>query len=348
MNLIIFRHMAKMIAVMLFGLLPLGTAIAASIPALPEILPVTAAAYPDLVSRRAALAIERNLLRDRTRQHNGLCRSVAEGSPEAARCDSAREVLAADIERHIQASKKFIATHMVNSMSLLAKRLEGWSTDEQDRLGVALDKLKSDGDPDVTDADIRQTWLGVLSRDQTQDFAREAAQGDGPGLYGAGEQTRYQDCAVFALANAAGLPYGAVAARATELLREGEWHSAAERAKPQKAIEERGLNGGEVILLAEVFGQVEVVNSKEFAETLKGGRPVMVNVVPASGDVEGAHQVVLTKAFQHHGESWYEMMDSNQGHLRRLHLSARELNVILQENGVAFSPEPDTTPQLLR
>ena len=101
-------------------------------------------------------------------------------------------------------------------------------------------------------------------------------------------------------------------------------------------------------MLAESFGQAEVVSSSAFAKTLNQGRPVMVNVVPQSGNVKGGHQVVLTKTFQHGGETWYEMVDSNQGPQQRLYLSAKELNTILQENGVAFRPEPGTVPKLLR
>ena len=72
----------------------------------------------------------------------------------------------------------------------------------------------------------------------------------------------------------------------------------------------------------------------------------MINVIPASGN--GGHEVVLTKTFQHGGETWFELMDSNQGPLRRLYLNAKELDVILQENDVAFHSEPGTTPMLLR
>ncbi len=101
-----------------------------------------------------------------------------------------------------------------------------------------------------------------------------------------------------------------------------------------------------MIMLAESFGQAEVVRSSDFAKTLNEGRPVLVNVVPKGGI--GGHEVVLTKAFQYDGESWYEMMDSNQGPLERLYLSGKELNTIVQENGVPFRPDPGTTPRLLR
>jgi hypothetical protein len=234
---------------------------------------------------------------------------------------------------------------IINEMNALAKRL-GWSTEEQGRLAKALNSLGADGTQGVTDVQIRRAWQDVLVRGQDGDIARKAAQGDGPGLSGAGKQS-FEDCTIFALANASGLPYSVVAARATKLIGEGEWRDAAARANPQKAIEQKGLIGGEVVMLAEAFGQAEVVPSSAFAKTLKQGRPVMVNVVPQSGNVEGGHEVVLTKAFQHGGETWYEMVDSNQGAQRRLYLSTKELNTMLQENGVAFHPEPGTTTKIL-
>ena len=235
-------------------------------------------------------------------------------------------------------------TRIINDMNALAKKL-GWSADEQARLDKALNNLVSDGDG--TSAQSRQAWQNVLARGQGEGFAREASQGVGPGFPGAGTQS-YQDCAVFALANASGLPYGVVAARATELIRQGEWRDAAERANPQKVIEQKGLIGGEVIMLAEALGQAEVVTRTDFAKTLKEGRPVMVSVVPADGDFRNGHEVVLTKVFQRGGETWYEMMDSNQGPQRRLYVSAKELTTIQKENGVAFRPEPGTTTKLLR
>ena len=237
-------------------------------------------------------------------------------------------------------------TRIINEMNALAKRL-GWSAEEQARLDNALNSLGSDGKQDVNDIQIRRAWQDVLVRGQDGDIARKAAQGDGPGLSGAGTQS-FEDCAIFALANASGLPYSVVAARATRLISEGEWRDAAARANPQKAIEQKGLIGGEVVMLAESLGQVEVVPSSAFAKTLKEGRPVMVNVVPQNGDVTSGHEVVLTKTFQHGGETWYEMVDSNQGPQRRLYLSSKELDTVLQEKGVTFRPEPGTTATLLR
>jgi hypothetical protein len=239
------------------------------------------------------------------------------------------------------------SVRFINAMNAFAKQL-GWSTDKLARLDKALHRLGFDGDANSTGVQVRGAWHDMIARGQDPDLMREAYQRDGLGFPGAGAQTVNNDCTVFALANAAGLPYGMVAARATELIHQGGWRTPEERANPQAAIERQGLNGGEVVLLAEAFGQAEVVPSSDFAKTLNAGRPVMVNVVPADGKMNSGHEVVLTKTFQHRGETWFEMMDSNQGPQRRLFLSSKELNTILQENGVAFRPNPGNTPKLLR
>ena len=345
------KWLALMAVAALIGLLSLGSASAESIPALPEIPIASSTAYPDLVTRRAVLVAARTVLRGRTEQHNSRCHSVVAESPEDARCENARATLAADVNRHIEASNQFIAkverARIITSMNTLAARL-GWTEDERARLNKALNKLGFDGDPAVTGTQIRRAWQDVLARDQGGEFAREASQGEGPGFPGAGEQTQYQDCVVFALANAAGLPYGVAAARATELIRQGDWRSTADRANPQHVIEQKGLTGGEMVMLAEAFGQAEVVPSSAFAKTLKegwvaGSSPAMERLRTGRG-----HEVVLTKAFQYSGARWYEMMDSNQGAQRRLYVKAGELNTLLKENGVAFHPEPGTTPKILR
>jgi hypothetical protein len=236
---------------------------------------------------------------------------------------------------------------IIDGMTASSRRL-GWSAEEQERLKQALNNL------DLTTADdyrpdlIRQSWTDVLARPSGGDYARDAARGQGPGLYGAGTQAGGQDCAIFAVATAAGKPYGVVAARATRLISEGEWRDAGDRANPQGVIGRSGLNGGEVIMLAEAFGRAEVVKPSEFAQALKAGRPVMVNVVPRSGDTRAGHQLVLAKTFQRGGETWYEVIDSNAGPTRRLYMSAGELNLLIRENGVAYRPEPGTTPALLR
>jgi hypothetical protein len=237
---------------------------------------------------------------------------------------------------------------LIESMSAIGKR-HNWEPEEQARLDKALNELDFDGDPDATPSEIRETWRNMLQEGRGELFKNEAAKGYGPGLQwaGAGEQTKYMDCTIFALANASGVPYGVVAAKAAELIREADWRGPASQKKPQEVMEKTGLNGGEVIILAESLGQAEVVKSADFARTLKEGRPVLVNVAPQDGG-SGGHQVVITKTFEREGETWYEMMDSNQGEGGRLYLSADELDTILQENGIALRPEPGRKPALLR
>ncbi len=283
-------------------------------------------------------------------------------SQEAQDYEHAAEVFKTDVDKFITVRKPRLeqtcpasvsavdpeSVRIINAMNALAKQLR-WSKDKLTRLNKALNSLDLDENTNSTAIQISRTWQDITARSQDADLVREASHDGGLGFPGAGKQTPGDnDCTIFALANATGLPYGVVAARATELIRQGEWHSIDDRANPQAVIEKRGLNGGEVIMLAEVFGQAEVVPSSDFAKTLNAGRPVMINVVPSNGNVNGGHEVVLTKTFQHGGETWFEMMNSKQDPQRRLFLSSKELNTMLQENGVAFRPNPETTPKILR
>ena len=160
----------------------------------------------------------------------------------------------------------------------------GWSADKRARLDKALHGLDLDEDPNPKDIPISRVWLDIIAHSEDADLVREASQGGGLGFPGAGQQAHSLDCAIFALANATGLPYGVVAARAAELIRQGNWHNADDRANPQGVIETRGLNGGEVVMLAEIFGHAAVVRSTDFARSLTEGHPVMVDLVPMNGD----------------------------------------------------------------
>lgn len=347
----------KKIRILLIATLFVATHAHAGMPALPEIpLVLPDPVRESLIVKRQPLALRKLSLIEQGKAINLSCASVVKGSNQHQACLAKETQFNAEVQSlrdemsqiadEIDAAVEANRIRIIKSMNALAKHL-GWDTEEQDRLDKALNALGADGDP-ATSSQIVQAWDAVLARGQNADIAKIAAQGAGPGLMGAGKQTQYEDCTIFALANAAGLPYSVVAARSTKLIGEGKWRKATERVSPQKTIEEKGLTGGEVVMLAEAFGQVEVVHSSDFTKTLKEGRPVMVNVVPAGGDVNSGHEVVLTKAFQHAGEPWFEMMDSNQGPVRRLYLSKKELDIMLQEKGVAFLPETGTTTILFR
>ena len=239
------------------------------------------------------------------------------------------------------------ADEVVNGINTQAKNL-GWSADKIARLNDSLFKLGLIDDSTVTATQIDNIWQSIAARGNDRTLARAASQGGGPGMPGAGKQKGNQDCAIFAVANAANLPYGVVAARAGEIIRNADWRSADDRANPQKVMERGGLNGGEVIMLAEALGRGQVVPRSEFSKMLKSGGRIMVNVAHTAGNSLVGHEVVLTKTFSRGGETWYEMMDSNQGPMQRLYVSDKELNSLILENGVVFRPEPGTVPKLLR
>src|SRR6185436_4133957 len=124
------------------------------------------------------------------------------------------------------------------------------------------------------------------------------------------------------------------ATRAAELIRQGKWRSEEERADPAATIMKHGLWGGEVVMLAEVFGKAEIISFKDFEKVVGEGRPVMVNIIPASGKVSSGHEVVLAKTFKHNGETFYEMIDSNEKDAwQRRYISHKELYDIIKENG---------------
>jgi len=312
---------------------------AAPIPALARI--------PDGISQKQSDALnQRKQLLEAELKSFQAAAAAFNAKPAADQTDQEFNALQAQRSNYVQAVLAFngevkdIRTAV--AMNAYAKRMH-WEEKKRAQLEAALNALRGDGDDNATDVDVRQAWRDISTREGQADLVRAASQGDGPKIIWSGRQS-HGDCAVFALATAAGLPYSVAATRAAELIRQGEWHSAEEREHPQQTIESTGLTGGEIVLLAEDFGGAEVVQSSDFAKTLKSGRPVMVGVIPADGDLSGGHQVVLSKTFQQGGETWFEMMDSNHDH--PLYLSTKELSTILVERGVAYRPEKGTVPKL--
>jgi len=230
------------------------------------------------------------------------------------------------------------ARRVIDGLNALAAQWD-WSQEKRDRLDAALRALDVDGAA-TTVGEVKLTWQAIKARGDDPALAA-AALAAGPGAIGAGQQTSFNDCAVFALAGASNQPYGVVAARATQLLREASWRTAAERADPQGTIETAGLNGGEVIMLAEILGEAEVVPHDAFAATLLAGRPILVNVYPSAG--RGAHEIVVTRNFTHEGQEWFEVLESNHGPQGRYYLTDHELDIIQQEKGVAYRPAPGQT-----
>lgn len=237
---------------------------------------------------------------------------------------------------------------VTDGLEALAQQLN-WDAEKRASLDAALNSLALPDDflPPVNT--VEAAWRDALDRADHHDAGLRivASRAQGPDLFkaGAGQQTVYTDCAIFALANATGRPYGFVAASAGELLRHADWRPQAQRENATNTIEHGGgLNGGEVIFLGEAFGQVHTVEPKNFAKTLRGGEPLIVGVTSP----RGMHEVVLSKAFPYDGKTWYEIIDSNQGPTKRLYMSEPEVFAIIRENAVAFHPDPGTTPKLFR
>lgn len=362
------RRLSAMAAMVAVALALSAPARAQSIPGLVELPPTVTASTSDLVRRRAALEEERATLHGQIEALNARCASVVVGSAAQAACKTDQAALLSALGAHVQASNDFNAAaqaaiasapapdrpppaldpavlRVINGIEALARQ-RGWSATKLARLDANLRALDP-GDPTATPAEIRATWRAIFVRGQDADLVREASRDGGLGFAGAGTQS-HNDCAIFALASATGQTYGLVAASAAELISRGGWRDAADRANPQAAIETGGLNGGEVVMMAEIYGQSEVAPSTRFPSLLAQGRQVIVGVAPYSGDGDIGHEIVLAKAFQHAGETWYVIIDSNQGPTQRLFASARELNRLVWDNGVVYRPYSKRTPDLLR
>ena len=245
------------------------------------------------------------------------------------------------LESRIDAYHALRFARVANSIEAVAVQ-KGWSAEKRARLDHELHELDLDENFDHDDALAAKVWNDVRNRGSNDLLKREAASGSGTNLFdaSAGHQTNYNDCAVFALANAAGKPYGFVGALAAELISQESFHSLADQKNPQNAIEKVGLNGGEVIMLAETMGQAQIIPPSEFVHTIQAGRPIMINIKN--------HEVVLSKTFTHNGETWFEMIDSHLDGLGRRYLSDKEVKVIVTENGVSFKHDKGVTPQLLK
>jgi hypothetical protein len=240
----------------------------------------------------------------------------------------------------------------LKSMTAMAKRL-GWSEEEIARLGDDLSALGVDVPPTASDKQINGIWSGLAARSANPDLLKAASEGKGPGFLGSGGEQNGNDCAIHALATATGRSYEDIAARAKDLIRQADWRDASERKDPQEAIRS-GLNGGETLMLAESIGQAYVVPPAAYKECLEQGTPVLVNVVPQNQSWNTGHQVVLTKTFQHAGETWFQMADSNSPG-RLVFIKEAELKTMLKENGVAIlpdgrkdgeSPRPENEPRI--
>jgi hypothetical protein len=299
----------------------------------------------ELSTERQALIARKDEIEARFASVEASCAGIPEDdTARIASCQTDAAKVEDDGDAYIRDRDKLEGRYVIASLDSLAANSFNWDAEERARLGAAF-KALADLEHGTAEQ-ARQVWSDVLARGQAQELLNAASAGVGPGFPGAGQQTDLQDCTIFALANATGRPYGWVAGVAAHLISQAPYREVGDRMDPEAVLERSGLNGGEVIMLAENFGQAEIVEVKDFPTALERGTPIMIDVLPPDGS--GEHEVVLTKAFEHEGEIWYEVMDSNQGPLRRLYFRDSELKTVLLENGVAYRPESGTVPTLLR
>jgi hypothetical protein len=241
---------------------------------------------------------------------------------------------------------------IIKNIMARAQRL-GWSAKKLKHLEKNLRNLDLDQNDyfGATPDQVKRVWQTVEARSLDKILARDLARGQGPSLPPGQMQTNYNDCTIFAIANAARLPYPVVAAQATEVVKDAGYRSIAEKADPQKTIETRGLKGPELITVVETFGQAQLVAPADFVQTLMNRKPIIVGLEYPTGDPNnpvGGHAVVLTKTFLHNGDRWYEMMNSQESPWKRQYLSEDELRTILSCKGIVYNPEPGTVVKQLK
>jgi hypothetical protein len=239
---------------------------------------------------------------------------------------------------------------IVTKIKALATRLN-WRTDEQERLANAMNDLPIPGRGEQFDANYERSaknvdaaWVAIRNRKQPDELIAIAEKTKGWDLPAVGQQTN-GECAVYALANASGLPYDFVRARAVFLIDQGEWRTLPEQINTDKTVK-TGLLGDELLMLAESLGKVKIIKNQDFQTTLNSGRAVMIDVFAIGKHREGTeyvgqHQVALSRTFQYGGKTWYEMIDSHlPGAWDRRYVTEEELKTIQVENGIVFSPDP--------
>ncbi len=105
-----------------------GHAVALDIPPLGVISSATVDTNPALVTQRSALQAERNELRTRTQAHNSVCNEISERDPKLASCTQELQTLTQDVERHIDASKRFnAALATASAMAIRASHASDFS-----------------------------------------------------------------------------------------------------------------------------------------------------------------------------------------------------------------------------
>lgn len=314
------------------------------LPKLPEMHPALLLKHAALSKTRRRLVVERMVLFERNKSLLASCQSVEANTPADYRCAAEDEALQAALSAHFEASHAWIDAYGSLHDAYLIEQIlnyattKKWSADDLKGLRESFAAFhgfdKSMVDPKI----VKKIWEDIEARTQDSTLRKQAAAVKGFNATGMGTQS-FEDCAVFALANATGVPYGAVASLATKFMSEGAWRLPQERKNPQAVIESKGLNGGEVLMLTEYLGRSQILQRGQFVSALSAAHPILVNVLPPIGVTSDGHQIVLTKAFKVGEITWFEAMDSNRRAVTKIYLTASELDTLIQETGIAYIPD---------
>lgn len=320
------------------------------LPALPKsVHPDVVATDPALLKMWQRLKAERVELIARNKKLLDTCKGVEANTSLDRYCKAEDAAVQEVVWDHYLDCRHFLRRYSIALSELTVTEILNytekmkWPKSERDRLRRGFEKFSTFDDPKESVEQLAGIWAGITQRNGNAELERLADATKGFSATGAGIQS-FNDCAVFALANAAGVPYGAAAAVATKFIANGKWRSPEERAQARKTVEERGLNAGEVLMVAEHFGQAEVLGTAQFDAVLKQSHPILVNVVPSSGNAWNGHQIVLTKVFKDGAQKWFQALDSNRSPVTKIYIKAEELDVLIKESGIAYVPEDNRAP----
>lgn len=232
----------------------------------------------------------------------------------------------------------------------------GWKSGQRNQVMELVRGIKA-YKIDLQVPELQRRYAGTFAMDRATYAAlrADARRGHGRDLIAEGFQSE-DDCAVFALANATNTPYGVAAARALEVIRTAPWRSQEERTHPAQVFSEgAGLKGGEVDILAQSFGEGHRVGRGELEGQLQQGSAIIATIDMASDNVRGSHEIVITRSFQHAGQAWYEVLDSNASpsncpacERSRTYWPKADLEAVLNADGLAVTPKAGTVAKSLK
>jgi hypothetical protein len=320
-----------------------------------EAAPALARVANELQSRKVAIERDRDALNvdcaqvaatdaarvaDCKRRHDDVSQRMARYKADYREYEIALEVVAGERDLYLSIPNEEL--RILVGTEMLAAKLH-WAPEKRARLQKALTELGIDGLDELTPENVRRGWAAIASNSDDPELIRAADAGGKPAPVVA--QRGAGDCAIAAVATATGLPYDAVLGQAKDLIRQGEWRDPYTRLEPNAALR-KGLNGGEVVMLAESLGRAEVVPSENFVKVLKSGQPILVNTAklvterngfPAPPSLTG-HELVLQRTFEHGGKTWIEVANPARSG-QRFFVTPQDLQLVIQETGVAYSPE---------